>query len=157
GKVKVRIEELAAQSVPAAPAAADEIQFTDMTVPVLGHQRSLVGRLRLGGREYTVMLLASREELDREIQEVQRGRGEVAREMGRFLTVLFLAAPAALILAGGLGYLLARKALAPIENLDRLTRDITAAQLDRRLPVANPSDELGRLTRTINEMIGRLE
>src|SRR5262249_27020181 len=30
-------------------------------------------------------------------------------------------------------------------------------RLDRRVPVANPDDELGRLAQTINGMIGRLE
>jgi signal transduction histidine kinase len=44
-----------------------------------------------------------------------------------------------------------------MQQLHRLTEEITADQLDRRLPIANPSDELGHLTQTINAMIGRLE
>jgi heavy metal sensor kinase len=44
-----------------------------------------------------------------------------------------------------------------VERLRRSTREITADRLDRRLPVANPGDELGRLAQTVNEMIGRLE
>src|SRR5206468_8662577 len=44
-----------------------------------------------------------------------------------------------------------------IKQLHRLTGEITADNLDRRLPVANDADELGRLTQTINAMIGRLE
>src|SRR4029077_9535941 len=56
-----------------------------------------------------------------------------------------------------ISYLLARKALSPIKQLHRLTGEITADSLDRRLPVAHPADELGRLTQTINAMIGRLE
>src|SRR5439155_24844439 len=35
--------------------------------------------------------------------------------------------------------------------------EITADRLDRRLPVANPHDELGRLAQTITAMIARLE
>jgi two-component system heavy metal sensor histidine kinase CusS len=54
-------------------------------------------------------------------------------------------------------YLLARQALAPVELLHRQTARITADQLDRRLPIANPGDELGRLAQTINAMIARLE
>ena len=34
---------------------------------------------------------------------------------------------------------------------------ITASRLDRRLEVPNPDDELGRLARTLNGMIARLE
>jgi heavy metal sensor kinase len=56
-----------------------------------------------------------------------------------------------------LAYLLARKALAPVKQLHRLSEQITAESLNRRLPVANPEDELGRLSQTINAMIGRLE
>jgi heavy metal sensor kinase len=56
-----------------------------------------------------------------------------------------------------LGYVLARKALAPMERLRRSTKEITAERLDRRLPVVNPHDELGLLTDTFNAMIGRLE
>src|SRR5262249_55769224 len=37
------------------------------------------------------------------------------------------------------------------------TEEITADRLDRRLPVAHPRDEHGRLAQTINAMIGRLE
>jgi len=82
---------------------------------------------------------------------------EVDRELGRLLAVLVLAVPLALVCSGGLGYLLARAALSPVERLRRSTCEVTADRLDRRLPVANPDDELGRLTQTINEMIGRLE
>src|SRR5207245_2997052 len=65
--------------------------------------------------------------------------------------------PVALVVAGGVGYGLARKGLAPVEQLHRMTQEITVERLDRRLPVANDADELGRLTQTINAMIGRLE
>ena len=44
-----------------------------------------------------------------------------------------------------------------MDRLRRSTEEITADRLDRRLPVANPRDELGRLTQTLNAMVGRLE
>ena len=53
--------------------------------------------------------------------------------------------------------MLARKSLAPIERLRRLTNEITAERLNRRLPIDNPKDELGLLAATINEMSSRLE
>jgi two-component system, OmpR family, heavy metal sensor histidine kinase CusS len=60
-------------------------------------------------------------------------------------------------LSGGLAYWLARKALSPIDRLRQATDAITADQLDQRLPLQNPHDELGLLTGTINAMIARLE
>jgi heavy metal sensor kinase len=57
-------------------------------------------------------------------------------------------------LAGG--YLLARKALAPVGQMARTAQRITGARLDERLVVANANDELGRLASTVNTMIDRL-
>jgi heavy metal sensor kinase len=144
GKVWERTEQLAADSVPPAPAVAgSEHRLEDKAIPILGRQRVLEGGLRLGDRPSTVVLMTSLEEVD--------------HELGELRTVLLTAVPVVLLLSGGLGYVLARKALAPMERLRRSTKDITAERLDRRLPVINPHDELGRLTETFNALIGRLE
>jgi heavy metal sensor kinase len=143
-QVHAHTQELPAAAIPPAPAALPEGPSTqNAIIPVVGRQRALHGRFRLGGREFSVLLMAPLEEVDHELARLQ--------------TALLLAVPVALVVSGGWGYLLARKALAPVENLRRQTEEITAARLDRRLPVANAHDELGRLTQTINAMIGRLE
>jgi heavy metal sensor kinase len=144
GKVLERTEELAADSVPPAPQGAlGGPEVHDATVPIVGRQRVLTGGLRWQDRPFTVVLLAPLEEVD--------------RELGLVRTALLLAVPITLIVAGAWGYLMARKALAPLERLRRSTEEITASRLDRRLPVANAHDELGRLTQTVNAMIARLE
>jgi heavy metal sensor kinase len=144
GEVLAKTPELAASSVPPAPAeASDAPRLYDTAVPALGRQRAVDGRLRLGRREVTALILAPLEDVD--------------RELGQLLAVLLLAVPVALVLSGGVGYLLARKALAPVDRLRRSTEEITADRLDHRLPVANPRDELGRLSQTLNAMIARLE
>jgi two-component system heavy metal sensor histidine kinase CusS len=144
GKVRARTEELAPDSVPpAAVLAGNEHRLQDRDIPILGRQRVLEGGVRLGDRPSTVVVMAPLEEVD--------------HELGELRTVLLTAVPAVLVLSGGLGYVLARKALAPIERLRRSTQEITADRLDRRLPVVNPQDELGRLTETLNAMIARLE
>src|SRR5205823_3904232 len=78
-------------------------------------------------------------------------------ESRELLLALLLTGPLALLVAVGGGYFLARRALTPVDQLRRRTREITADRLDRRLPVPNPDDELGRLAQTVNEMIARLE
>jgi heavy metal sensor kinase len=78
-------------------------------------------------------------------------------ELSELLTVLLLAGPLALGLALGGGYLLARRALAPVDRMAAEAEQITATRLDRRLDVPNPDDELGRLGATLNGMIARLE
>jgi heavy metal sensor kinase len=144
GKVHERTLELPAAAIPPAPRArAGEPTSGDMTLPIIGHQRILATSVALGDEEFTVLLLAPLEEVD--------------REMGQLMWALAMAVPMTVLLTGITAYWLARKALAPVKELDRSTQEITADRLDRRLSVSNPTDELGRLTQTINEMIGRLE
>jgi heavy metal sensor kinase len=144
GAVLVRSRELPAGSLPPAPAnASGTPRLATATVPGLGRCRVVDGRLRLAGQAATVLLLAPLADADLALRQL--------------LGVLLVAVPVALALSAGLGYLLARKALAPVDRLRRSTEEITADRLDRRLPVANPTDELGRLAQTLNAMIGRLE
>jgi heavy metal sensor kinase len=144
GRVYEHTEELAQMSIPPAPAAAPgEPRFANLDVPAIGHQRTLSGPLRLGEEEFTVLLMAPLE--------------DVESELGLLLTALLMAVPIVLVVAGAMGYLLARTALAPMEQLHRLTEQITADRLDRRLPVGNAGDEFGHLAQTINAMIARLE
>ena len=81
----------------------------------------------------------------------------IDQELTELLTVLFLSGPLALVCALGGGYVLARKALAPVDRMVHTADQITATRLDRRIEVANADDELGRLARTLNGMIARLE
>jgi heavy metal sensor kinase len=144
GKVHDRTVELAEATIPHfPPALSGEHTYSNASLPIIGRQRTLAGRLPIGGQEFTVLLLSPLEEVD--------------RELGELLSVLAIAVPISIIGTGGLAYGLARKALAPVKELDRSTQEITADRLDRRLSVSNPTDELGRLAQTINEMIGRLE
>jgi heavy metal sensor kinase len=144
GRIYERTEELPADSIPTLSAFGGAGNAVgDASLPIIGHQRWLKRSLQLAEKELTVVLIAPLEEVDRELRQLA--------------SVLILAVPLSLAVAGSLGYFMARKALAPMEHLHRLTEEVTADRLDRRLPVANPSDELGRLTQTINAMIGRLE
>jgi heavy metal sensor kinase len=143
GSLVVRTAELAEDAVPPLPPDPSDQWIGDVTLPIIGRQRELAGQLWAGSTEYRVVLLAPLATVDRELAEV---RG-----------VLWVAGPAVLLAGVGLAYWLARKALAPMAELHRATDAVTADRLDRRLPVLNPSDELGRLTATVNAMIARLE
>jgi heavy metal sensor kinase len=144
---------LAEQSLPSAPArllgapGAPPQEGTrwvsEGQLPDIGRQRLLAERMRLGGQDFVVLLLAPLDAVDRELAQALR--------------VLVTAGPVALLLSAGLAYWLARKALAPVDRLRRATEAITAEHLDRRLEATNPHDELGLLTQTINAMIARLE
>lgn len=77
--------------------------------------------------------------------------------LGALLNVLLLSIPVAAVLCGMGGYLLARRALAPIGAMAAKARAITADSLSDRLPVVTPEDELGRMAAVFNETLSRLE
>jgi heavy metal sensor kinase len=65
--------------------------------------------------------------------------------------------PLGLLLAGAGGVFLADRALRPIDSITRQARRIGAEALDRRLDLPLADDEVGRLARTFDEMLDRLE
>lgn len=83
---------------------------------------------------------------------------DVLREV---LVALGIAAPVALLAACGGGYLLARRALAPVIQITDLAARIGGAErgleLHARLGLRLPDDELGRLAATFDAMLARIE
>jgi len=82
------------------------------------------------------------------------GRDRALADLDR---VLLLGGPLALLLASLAGYLLTGAALHPVEDMRREAEAISATNLDERLAPAGRNDELGRLGRTLNEMLDRVE
>jgi heavy metal sensor kinase len=70
---------------------------------------------------------------------------------------LVLGLPVALAIAGLGGHWLARRALRPLDRMARHAERLTADNLDERLPVENPDDELGHLARVFNVSLGKIE
>jgi two-component system OmpR family sensor kinase len=79
------------------------------------------------------------------------------RALSDLAGILVLGGPAALLLAALAGYGLTGAALRPVEAMRRRARDLSASDLGARLPSAGGNDELGRLGRTLNEMLARVE
>jgi signal transduction histidine kinase len=61
------------------------------------------------------------------------------------------------VLSAALGWLVAGRALRPIRVMTDTTREISAANLHRRLAVTGPPDELQTLANTIDGLLARLE
>lgn len=77
--------------------------------------------------------------------------------LSRFRDAMLVGVPIALLLATLGGYLLARTALAPVDAMSGRVRAIEAGTLAERLPDPGTRDELGRLARTFNGLLDRLE
>src|SRR5215216_1267074 len=81
-----------------------------------------------------------------------------ALEDVREISVILAAGIAvAFLLSIGGAYLLARTVLRPVEAVTTTAREMGERDLRKRLPVANPNDEIGRLTTTINGLLARLD
>ena len=77
--------------------------------------------------------------------------------LGNFRDELLIAGPIALLLASGLGYLLAGLSLRQVESMRLRAAAVSAETPGRRLPVPQTGDELQRLGETLNEMLDRPE
>jgi two-component system OmpR family sensor kinase len=75
----------------------------------------------------------------------------------RFVLIMAALFPLGLILAGGGGWLLARRALRPVDHMTRAAQRISGEHLTERLLETGTGDELDRLAQTLNEMLTRLD
>jgi len=75
----------------------------------------------------------------------------------RLLTTLLIGVPGLVAAAALGGYLLAARALSPIDRIIQTARRISAEDLSARLNLPAVDDELGRLAVTLDEMLARLE
>jgi heavy metal sensor kinase len=74
-----------------------------------------------------------------------------------FALLLFISIPLLLLCATAGGYWISTRALAPVDQITRTARTISAQNLSSRLVVPNTGDELQRLSETLNGMLERLE
>lgn len=134
----------ASAALPPVALAAASAQSRYESLVVNGrHWRTLIGTSLVGGRSVVLRASRSEERLRAQLWEV--------------LVVLVLGLPVVVVLAGVGGYVLARRALSPIDHLATEARRITAERLHERLSVPNQHDEIGRLAAVINETFARLE
>jgi heavy metal sensor kinase len=89
--------------------------------------------------------------------QVGRDLEPVQEALARLLGLLLLAGPVLVGVASLGGYWLTGQALAPIEKIRQRAASIHARDLSQRLDLKTTEDEVGRLARTFNEMLDRLE
>jgi len=98
---------------------------------------------RAGDQEYAVTVAVSMEEVD--------------DSTAALVAPLLFGLPLLLLLVGGTTWVVATRALAPVERIRREVEQITGDRLDRRVPEPRSRDEIHRLAQTMNQMLGRLE
>ena len=81
----------------------------------------------------------------------------VTETLRRLLFILMVSSPLALFVSSLGGWLLAGRALQPVETITRTAQQIAAGDLSQRIQASPSQDEIGRLISTMNDMIGKLE
>lgn len=84
-------------------------------------------------------------------------RNEIDEPLAGLLTALAVAGPVVLLAAAAGGYVLAGRVLAPVATITNLAARIGAGDLSARLQLDLPDDELGRLARTFDAMLARID
>ena len=74
-----------------------------------------------------------------------------------FARLLIIGVPVLLVLACGTVWLVTERALRPVEQIRAAVTAITSADLSQRVPEPGTDDEIGRLARTMNDMLTRLQ
>ena len=74
-----------------------------------------------------------------------------------FRSILLIFVPFALLLTSFGGYFLARRSLSPVAQMSESAANISATNLNARLPVKNEKDELGKLATIFNSLLERLD
>jgi heavy metal sensor kinase len=144
GALLYQTPEARRSPVPDSDKLAAQADERIVTVPLLNPPyRLMSGGARIGGRPVIV--------------QVARSEGSIIQDLRQLLYILLLGLPIAVAVAGVGGYVLARRALAPVDRMAERARLINAERLKERLPVDNPDDELGRLATVFNETLTRLE
>lgn len=81
----------------------------------------------------------------------------VGESTNAMIGLVALGLPVLLTLVGMTSWLVVGRALAPVETIRREVAAISAAELHRRVPDPSGDDEIARLARTMNDMLGRLD
>jgi signal transduction histidine kinase len=109
------------------------------------------------GMEVTAIAVQNRMTNERFVLVAGSGRTPLASALDTLEGVSVTLVPLLVALASVGGWLLARRALAPVASMTRQARRVGAERLGERLVVENSRDELGELAVTFNEMLDRIQ
>ncbi len=112
--------------------------------------------LGAAGRPLRVRMLSQPVGRTGQVLTVALPSAAVEKAGDRQLIVLAVATPLLIAALAGLGWLLLRAALRPVDVLTREAAAISTLDSDRRLPVVRGDDEIARLAATLDGMLARL-
>ncbi len=107
------------------------------------NKRLVVFPFEMDGVRYTIAMFEPLTKLEGQIRHLRN--------------IILFGLPAALILATIGGFLLIRKSLDPMVMISEQAEHISVKNLNERLKISTPDDELGRLAGVFNALLSRLD
>jgi heavy metal sensor kinase len=147
GTLLYRSEQLRGQALgPVPPSVATRGRHAErsLRLPSGLRVRSITRAHRLPGHKSVIVRLAVSEE-------------HLWREFWEMVALLAIGLPVVVVLVVVTGYLVAARALRPVDSMAKRAAEITADCLNERLVIDNPEDELGQLGTAFNATLARLE
>jgi two-component system OmpR family sensor kinase len=96
-------------------------------------------------------------EPDGDLRVVGATLSDLSHTVGRLVLVEVVIGLVVLVLLAGAGYLVIRRSLQPLVDVENTAVAIAGGDLSRRVPDLDPRTEVGRLTRALNAMLGQIE
>jgi signal transduction histidine kinase len=110
---------------------------------ILGSYETISRKVDTDGGELTLTAAVPVDQLADTVDTLRRG--------------LTIGLPALIAVVAALAWVLVGRALRPVEAIRTEVDAITGSTMHRRVPVPPTGDEIGRLARTMNAMLGRLD
>jgi heavy metal sensor kinase len=140
------------------PAVTGTLAGPEARVAALAGEKRIVTVSLGGDREAYRALVGPVDRLGQhQVLAVAEPLEPVDDSVERVMTLLLIAVPAGLVVAAIGGWWLARKALLPVGRMTSKAAQIGIDELDARIAVPHPADELAHLAVTLNAMLDRLE
>jgi signal transduction histidine kinase len=158
---------------------ASLVQVVDDTGRVIAASENIVGEPRLttfvpagttpalttlrhlpigeGGAAYRVVAIRVRSTEGPRVVYVAASLNAVDENLRQVGGILAAGLPVFLLLVGATTWVMVGRAFRPVERIRREVADVSAHDLSRRVPVPAADDEVGRLARTMNTMLERLQ
>ncbi len=148
GKIGAKMNDIEAEALPVSFATVERALRGEVVYETVEKARP---RLRL----VTIPIVEKNKTTS--IVQVGTSLEDFDETMNRLLIILIIGIPTAISLTVVVGYVMAKKALKPVDKIRKTAVKITSRSLDERIDIGPRRDELTRLAETFNEMIGRLQ
>ncbi len=147
--------------------AGQEIQTTDLKpwgaveapqeiLSTLTENNNVLKTLTIPGHEYKARIIYSIIGTS-EILQIGLSLQEAEEYLGIFRTLLLILMPSIFIVATFIGWLIAKKSLAGIEEVTQTATEISKGHFNKRVGTHDKSTEVERLASTFNHMVNQLQ